>query len=635
MTTTSDTLAPSADALSAVARRGRSRRARILGGFLLGLLLTILVGIAAVYAYGAAYEGRILPGVRVGSVDLAGLDRTAAIARVSQAYASVGDGTIVLKAPAGDLDIRYSEIDRRVAAASIVDAALGVGRTGSPIERTVAEAQTALRGVTLAPEVSFDAEKLSARVSALVGTLQQPAADGSVKVTNGTFVAVPARIGRTVDADGLAQALVAALGSVSTPATVTLDVHVASVPPAVDDEDTAAALGAARKMVSDLELTSGKDHWTIAAKTVQTWIGFAPTGDGRYAPTVNSAKVRTSLATLAKKTDKPAKNASYLTGKSGRIVGVVGGADGRAMDLDTMSALVAQTLNARAGGAPPATIPVSFTAKKPTFTAADAKKSAPLMRKISTWTTYFPIAEKNGFGANIWLPAQFIDGTVVAPGAMFDFWKAVGPVTRARGFKQGGAIINGHTEPQGALAGGICSCSTTLFNAALRAGFEMHARRNHFYYIDRYPLGLDATVFISSSGATQTMSWRNDTAFPVLIRGYRIRRGAAGYVRFDLYSVPNGRKVVIGAPVVKNVRPATDTVQYTHSLAPGARQRVEYPVDGKDVWRTVTVYQNGKVIHQYTYYSHYARITGVTLIGLGTTSNPPGGSPSPSPSPGG
>ncbi|HET7026827.1 MAG TPA: VanW family protein, partial [Candidatus Limnocylindrales bacterium] len=181
-------------------------------------------------------------------------------------------------------------------------------------------------------------------------------------------------------------------------------------------------------------------------------------------------------------------------------------------------------------------------------------------------------------------------------------------------------------------AGGICSCSTTLFNAALRAGFEMHARKNHFYYIDRYPLGLDATVFISASGATQTMSWRNDTKYPVLIRGYRIRKGSTGYVRFDLYSVPTGRKVVIGAPVVRNVRPASDTVQYTTALAPGAQKRIEYPVDGKDVWRTVTVYQNGAVIHRYTYYSHYSRITGVVQIGKrGAASTSPSPSPSPAP----
>ena len=142
--------------------------------------------------------------------------------------------------------------------------------------------------------------------------------------------------------------------------------------------------------------------------------------------------------------------------------------------------------------------------------------------------------------------------------------------------------------------------STTLFNAVLRAGYDMGARRNHYYFIDRYPAGLDATVFKSGSGSVQTMSWTNDTANPVLIRGYKIKSGSKGYVRYDIYSVPTGRKVVISNPTIKNIRQATDTVQYTSSLAPGARKRIEYPVDGKDVWRTVTVYQGGTIIHQKT-----------------------------------
>lgn len=144
----------------------------------------------------------------------------------------------------------------------------------------------------------------------------------------------------------------------------------------------------------------------------------------------------------------------------------------------------------------------------------------------------------------------------------------------------------------------------------------MGARRNHYYYIDRYPIGLDATVYKSSSGSSQTMSWTNDTPYPVLIRGFKIRgRGDLGYVRYIIYSVPNGRVVKISNPIVKNIQPSSDIVVYTSSLAPGVRQRDEWPVDGKDAWRTVTVYQNGKIIHRTTYFSHYARITGVTLVG--------------------
>ena len=76
----------------------------------------------------------------------------------------------------------------------------------------------------------------------------------------------------------------------------------------------------------------------------------------------------------------------------------------------------------------------------------------------------------------------------------------------------------------GALAGGICSTSTTLFNAAMRFGLEIGERTAHYYYIDRYPLGLDATVSITGGGR-QTMSFRNDTKGIIFIRGSRIRSG--------------------------------------------------------------------------------------------------------------
>ena len=144
------------------------------------------------------------------------------------------------------------------------------------------------------------------------------------------------------------------------------------------------------------------------------------------------------------------------------------------------------------------------------------------MTRLGSWQTYFPISERNYFGANIWLPAQIINGTVLKPGQRFEWWSGLGPVTTARGFGLGGFIAGDHTDPTGAMGGGMCSASTTLFNAALRAGLTIGARDNHRYYIDRYPLGLDATV-----SSAQTMSFTNDMKTPILIRGVKIRGPAA------------------------------------------------------------------------------------------------------------
>ena len=79
-------------------------------------------------------------------------------------------------------------------------------------------------------------------------------------------------------------------------------------------------------------------------------------------------------------------------------------------------------------------------------------------------------------------------------------------------------------------------------------------------------------------------------------------------------------------------RKAPDTTVYTWSLPKGTRKRIEVPEDGMDVWRTVTVKQDGKVLRKTTYYSHYSVVPGVVQVGTGGTAPKPS-RPSPTPSP--
>jgi vancomycin resistance protein YoaR len=464
----------------------------------------------------------------------------------------------------------------------------------------------------------FDVDELTARVEAAAAKLDLQSKDATVSVTAEGIVVTEGRDGARADRNAPLVEAAAALARLDAPTRLEVEIPVDPVEPWITTAEAEAGKAAAEQIAKDIDIAVGDDRYTIRASTIRTWLRVSPTVDGTMVPVLDVVTPFETVKGIGTKVRTDPVNASFLIGKGNTVVGVTAARNGRALNVRATTKLLTDALRARGADQPLPAIEASVQTLKPTLTTEEAEKAAPLMRRISTWTTYFPISEKNGFGANIWIPAEDIDGYVVGPGEWFDFWKAVGPVTRERGYRDGGAIINGKTEPQGALAGGICSCSTTLFNAALRAGFEMGDRRNHYYYIDRYPLGLDATVFKSSSGSVQTMSWRNDTKYPVLIRGFRIRDGSAGYVRFDLYSVPNGRSVSFSKPVVKNVRYATDTTQRTSSLPAGTTRRVEYPVDGKDVWVTRTVRdRNGNVIHQETYYSHYARITGVVLVGTG------------------
>jgi vancomycin resistance protein YoaR len=591
---------------------------RFVVAFMAGLLAATALGAGVMYAYDQQYEGRILPGVRVGAVDLSGLDPATAAQRLQAEYGGLSEGEIVLSGPEGPHRIAYSDVGRRADIEALVADAMAIGRDGSLIERAVADARTALRGATIEPRVTFDPDLVAQRISTYADRLAARPLNARVDVTaDSSFVLVPGRDGRRADAAPAIAAGLAALGELDAPAILELEIPVQAVEPTVTTAEAFNARALAERITDRITLAveDADEPVFISAKRLRSWTTFVLKVDGTYAPVVDTAELNSALTKLAKSVDRAPVNASFKT-KGGRITGVTPSKTGYALDVDATLARVEATLAARYAGAAALTVEPALTVTAPVLTTAQAEEARPRMKKLSSWTTYFPISEKNGFGANIWIPARLIDGYVVPPRGTFDFWDAVGPVTREKGYKDGGAIINGRTEPQGALAGGICSCSTTLFNAALRAGYQMGARRNHYYYIDRYPLGLDATVFISASGSKQTMSFTNDTDYPILIRGFGYRKGNAGYVRFEIHSVPHGRKITFSKPIVKNVRQATDTVQYTSSLPPGTSKRIEYPVDGKQVTVTRTVRdRSGNVIHTDTYFSNYARITGITLVG--------------------
>ena len=626
MTTTTETVETSHEV------RRSSVGLWFLGAFLVGLVAAAVIGVGVLYAYDRQYNGRVLPGVTVDGHDMGGLDPAAAAAALANTRADLSEGRIVVTGPDGEHVITYSDIGRRLDTDALVAEALAVGRSGSPLDRIVADTRTAFRGVKLSSRVTFDADALASRIAAIAASLRIDPADAAIAIDDKlSFNVVTGSAGRMSDPIETTKSLALALGRLDAPTEVRAVLPTTVVQPRVTTVGAVNAKATAERIAARLDLLDGDTPVTIATATLRAWVSFPTSGD-RYEPVIDTTGLTALVTRLATKIDRAPLNASFQLA-DGRITGVTDGKNGQKLDVPAVVGQIGAVLTARAAGAATSEITPVLTVTEPVLTTAEAKAAASKMVKISSWTTYFQVTERNGFGANIWIPALIIDGYVVGPRETFDFWDAIGPVTREKGYLDGGAIINGKTEPQGALAGGICSCSTTLFNAALRAGLEMGARLNHYYYIDRYPLGLDATVFISASGSVQSMSWTNDTDYPVLIRGYKIRQGNAGYVKFELYSVPTGRQVVIDAPIVKNIRLATDTVQYTSTLAPGVSKRVEYPVDGKDVWRTVTVYDsNGGVIRKVTYYSSYARVTGVVLIGEAAVPLvPPVPAPTPAP----
>ena len=612
MTTLGDVIVPEGE--PAIVRRRRVWP-RVLGGFVFGFVLCVALAGGALLAYDAGHDGRVLAGVRVGGVDLSGLDHDQAAAALGAAYSGYGDGRVVVRTTAGDTVVQYREFSRHADIEAMIDEAMRAGRTGSPFERAVAEVRLALSGRSIEPRLALDAGALTARIEAAVSGLDQAPVDSRVTAGPVTIDTTPARAGRTFDGAAAAAAALAVVGRTDAPREVVVDAPASEIPPEHGDAETLAAKTTAGRMIGDVVVTSGKSHWTIDAATVKGWIRFETDLDGIAWPVVDRDAVAGSLTKIAAAVRRPPVPATFLKTRTGRTVGVVAAKSGQQLDVTATATAIAEALVSRGRGAIAVPVAVRVAGVSPTFSTAEAVKQAPQMVVLGTWKTWFPISERNYFGANIWLPAKIIDGTVLYPGQTFEWWRAVGPVTSARGFGPGGFIAGDHTDPTGALGGGMCSSSTTLFNAALRAGLQMGARSNHRYYITRYPLGLDATVS-KTAGGTQTVTFTNDMDSPIVIRTFRTRSGGRGWVRYEIWGIPDGRQVSIGKPLVTNLLKATTRTVHVSTLRHGVRKQTEYPSNGMDVSVGRVVRDRaGRIIHSEIYRSHYTLWDGVIQIG--------------------
>jgi vancomycin resistance protein YoaR len=429
----------------------------------------------------------------------------------------------------------------------------------------------------------------------------------------GTFSVSPAKGGRAVDQAALLTALHPQLAALGTPASIPMAVPVVPLAPAVATASAEAAKAAADRMAADVVVARGKETWKIAGTSLAPLISFSTAADGSITPVFDESALDPILETLAPKVKQTVRDAGFkLVGR--RVVATGTSREGRTLKVAETKAAIISEIGARQAGTAAQPVAAVVKAVEPKLSLADANAFAPKMKLISSYSVFYWVIVNNHWGGNIEGPATAINGTVVPAGTKFDFWKAVGDISRIPGVGPGNAIVNGKITVTGALGGGICTTSTTLFNAAFRAGMVPLAKKNHNEYITRYPAGLDATVWIIGN-AKQTMSFKNDTKYPILITRTVTQAGSKRWLTFKIWSVPNGRTVKITNTVIRHGPRAKDTVQKDSTKPVGYRYRNNAPADGAKVWVTVTIYDHGKKHWSKRYYSNYPAVDGVLVVG--------------------
>ncbi|HVM29160.1 MAG TPA: VanW family protein [Candidatus Limnocylindrales bacterium] len=583
--------------------------------FVLTLLAVIVFAGAFVFGYAAVHAGKALPGVHVGGISLAGLDRASAEAALRERLPQLHSGHLTVQFADVQQRITYASIDRDYDMAAMLDQAFAVGHAGSLLDQVQDQVAVLLNGIDITPQMRWNETALEERLGAIAASAYREPQDAVIQRSGAGWTVIPAADGQTVDLHaGLSQAVVA-VDSLSAADSV-IRVPATVLSPAVSTAQAQAAVDRAESIVAaDLAVVGGGTREAISADMLRGWVRLDEAGVGEWSVVLERDPVAQWVASVAAATNQEPVDASFKF--KGDEVTAVPGKNGQQVDVEATTDAVYASLLSRAEGGPPApTVNMAITVVEPEFTTEEAEAAAPRVEMISSWSTNYTIYEGNNFGGNITAPAKHLDGTVIEPGGTFDFWGLMpSSLAELEGVGPGGIIRGGRTLLTGAIGGGVCSVSTTVFNAAARAGLELGDRRNHSYYIERYPVGLDATVWRTKS-AQQNLTFVNDTQYPVILRTINQR----GKVTFEIWSLPNGRTVEFSKPRVENQERAKDYIEYTDELAAGQTKRLEYPRNGFESWVTRTVRDaSGKVIHRDTFYSKYRTISGILLVGRGPT----------------
>ncbi|MNZ63471.1 Vancomycin B-type resistance protein VanW [compost metagenome] len=206
-------------------------------------------------------------------------------------------------------------------------------------------------------------------------------------------------------------------------------------------------------------------------------------------------------------------------------------------------------------------------------------------RKIIEFSTDFRTSAE-GRAHNVTVTAEALHNWQLAPDEIFDYSKLIARAEELYEYREAPVILNGKLVP--GIGGGICQVSSTLYNAALRAGLTIVERRNHSLPVAYLPIGQDATY----AGGAINFRFKNTTGKHLLIRT-EVKDRVLTVKLFgtmddsDRYEVESVTVKTIDPPVKERISPA---------LSPGQRVTVEAGRAGYVVDTYRTHLRDGKVI---------------------------------------
>jgi len=528
---------------------GRLRRAA--WPALLGVLCVLLVLVGAALAERLAYRGRVLPGVEVGGLHVAGRSTAAARAAISARGRVLATEPVVVRIDGREVAIPAAGVGARIDADATVRAARGAGRPRNPIAQITGVVLRRLRPDRTDLALSVDEAGLRRSLGAV--TTSRGVVDGDLRFEGTRVIEVAPRAGRGVDPDTAAATIERALrrgsrGPVPLPT--------GRVEPAVDRAAVARAAAHARAILAapvvvDAPTPTGTVTATLSPTQVASVLGTRARG-GQLEVTADASALRPLLGPTLAAVEAPPRDAGFAV--QGNNVSVVPSTPGRTVDLASIAGAIARGEHR---------VTAAVHERQPEHDTAWAQQLG-ITELVSSFTTYFPCCQPRV--TNIRTAVAALDGAIVEPGEVFSLNGRLGARTPEKGYVKAPAIAGdlSYFEDYG---GGVSQVSTTLFNATFFGGYEDVSHTAHGLYISRYPMGREATI----NWPGLDNKFRNNSGSGVLVKAY----ATSTSVTVSYYGNKEGRSVRAEGPhVLETIEPVTEYVD-DPTVPPGEEREVQ------------------------------------------------------------
>jgi vancomycin resistance protein YoaR len=446
------------------------------GGTALWAGIAVVLAAVAYVALALVLARQVPTTGSVEGVDIRGLSREEAIARLERDLATVADAEIVVTAGSSGrtFAVHPEEVGLALDFRGTLDRPAGftldpvrIWRhlTGS-VDRQVA--------------TTVDEARLTAAVESRAREAEVAPKDGSVTFAEGTATGVPVVTGVSVPVAPLVRQLVAGY-----PRTLAITAEVTLTPPTVTQEAVDSALDSFARpaMSGPVTVVVGPATASLTPVQLAAVLSMAPNAEGRLSPVVDRDKLA-ALLTEALGGALPSPQDARIVVEDD-VPKVLPSVDGVTVDPATSADVLVAALTAT-----DRTAQLTVAAARPAFTT-EAAEALGVTEVVASFDSRFPYDPSRT--ANLITASNTINGTLLKPGETFSLNGILGERTVEKGYREGYVIESGRLVK--GIGGGVSQVSTVVYNLAWFSGATLVEHTPHAFYISRYPEGREATVY--------------------------------------------------------------------------------------------------------------------------------------------